>query len=345
MQITKTSQKYSARELGYRMPAEWEAHERCWVAWPCRPDTFSVTMDAVTRDYVAVAHAIRRFENVTMIVPPGSMSDARNHLGEDIDLVELPIDDSWTRDTGPCFLVNAEGALAGADFGFNAWGKNFEEHHQDSQLARRMLDQLAAARFTTQLIAEGGGLTVDGEGTLITTESCLLNENRNPGWTKHEVEAELMAMLGVEKVIWLPGNVEETETNGHVDGIAAFVAPGKVLVEYRADPDAEDADIMNANLAALEGETDAKGRKLETVLIDEANVVDCDRAVFCRSYVNIYIANGAVIMPWYNLPEDEVAREILQDAFPGREIVPVEISNLAGGGGGIHCITQQQPKV
>lgn len=192
------------------------------------------------------------------------------------------------------------------------------------------------------MTAEGGGITVDGEGTLITTETCFLNPNRNPGWSKGEVEAELCRMLGVTKVIWIPGDPDEDETNGHVDGLAAFVGPGRVLVEAAFDRAHPRYDVLMENRRALEGQTDAKGRLLDLIFIEDAwQCVEGDR--FCASYINSYIANGAVIMPSYGLPGDDRAKAVYQKLFPQREVVSLRIDNIAPGGGGIHCITQQQP--
>ena len=335
--------RYSPSSLGFRMPAEWEEHERCWMVWPRREQTYSGQFDEAKREFADVAHAIRPFEPVTMIVSPEDVGKASDLLGSDIDLLELPVNDSWARDTGPCFVVNDQGELAGVDLHHNAWGGNYGPYDRDAQLVRRVLDHLDVPQFSSHLTAEGGGITVDGEGTMISTESCILNPNRSPGWTKDEVDAELKGLFGLEKIIWLPGNAEETESDGHVDGIAAFVGPAKVLVEYRRDPDATDADIMNANYEALQGQTDAQNRPIELIPIGEANVVDCDPNMFCRTYVNSYIANGALIMPRYNPPEDDEAKAIFEFLFPEREIVQVEIFAIAAGSGGIHCITQQQP--
>ncbi|HBP83976.1 MAG TPA: agmatine deiminase family protein, partial [Gammaproteobacteria bacterium] len=208
--------------------------------------------------------------------------------------------------------------------------------------APRLMSTLGLQMFPSRMIAEGGGITVDGEGTLITTETCFLNPNRNPGWSKSEVEAELCRMLGVTKVIWIPGDPYEDETNGHVDGLAAFVGPGRVLVEAAFDGAHPRYDVLMENRRALEGQTDAKGRILDLIFIEDA--WQCDEGErFCTSYINSYIANGAVIMPSYGLSADDRAKATYQQLFPRREIIPLRIDDIAPGGGGIHCITQQQP--
>jgi len=205
------------------------------------------------------------------------------------------------------------------------------------------LQQADVRQYASRLVAEGGGVSVDGEGTILTTLSCFPNANRNPDWSLEAIEEELKTMLGGEKVIWLPGNVEETETDGHVDGIAAFVKPGMVLIEDAGPKGSPFHDIMVENLAALEGQADARGRTLELIKIGEAADVHAESERFCRSYVNSYIANDGVVMPSYGVNEDRAARDIFRAIYPDRQILTVAIDDIACGGGGIHCITQQEP--
>ena len=322
------------------MPAEWQAHARCWMAWPSREGFNS---EATCRNYAEVAKVISSFEPVSMVVHPRDRETAQAVLGNDIECVEIPIDDGWFRDNGPNFLITDHGDVAAACFAFNAWGGNYEPFDDDAQAGPRLLSQLGLRMFQSGMIAEGGGITVDGEGTLITTETCFLNPNRNPGWSKGEVEAELCRMLGVTKIIWIPGDPYEAETNGHVDGLAAFVGPGRVLVEAAFDGAHPRYEILMENRRALEGQTDAMGRTLDLIFIEDAwqRYAEGDR--FCTSYINSYIANGAVIVPSYGLPADDRASAIYQQLFPQREVVSLRIDDIAPGGGGIHCITQQQP--
>ena len=328
-----------AASAGFYMPAEWQTHARCWMAWPCREGFNS---KATCRNYAEVAKVISSFEPVSMVVHPRDREMAQAVLGNDIECVEIPIDDGWFRDNGPNFLITDHGDVAGASFAFNAWGGNYEPFQDDAQAGPRLLSQLGLRMFQSGMTAEGGGITVDGEGTLITTETCFLNPNRNPGWSKGEVEAELCRMLGVTKVIWIPGDPCEDETNGHVDGLAAFVGPGRVLVEAAFDRAHPRYDVLMENRRALEGQTDAMGRALDLIFIEDAwQCGGGDR--FCTSYINSYIANGAVIVPSYGLPADDRARAIYQQLFPQREVVSLRIDDIAPGGGGIHCITQQQP--
>lgn len=326
--------------MAFRMPPEWAPHERCWMAWPCRREIWS-DFEATCRAYRDVAHAIRDFEPVTVIAAPAQADAARALLGFDIEVLEFPLDDSWTRDTGPNFVVGDNGELAGVCFHFNAWGQKYADHAEDALLARRILDHLGLQAIESTLVAEGGGLCVDGEGTLLTTDTCFPNTNRNPDWSRDDIDAELRRTLGVEKVLWLPGDPLDRETDGHVDGLATFVAPGVVAIESAGEASREPyfAELR----AAMEMATDARGRSLALIEFPEANTALASGDRYCLSYVNFYIANGAVIAPAYGAASDAVARERLADCFPDREIVQVPIAAIAEGGGGIHCITQQQP--
>jgi len=330
------------KQDGFRMPAEWALHERTWMMWPCRTIVWP-DMAATKKDYTGVAHAIREFESLTMAVRPKDETEARSMLGSDIDIVVTPLDDSWARDAGPCFLLDGKGNRAGVSFNFNAWGGKYDPFDKDNAFSNFVLSQSGVRQYDSRLTAEGGGVSVDGEGTILTTESCFPNKNRNPGWSRADVETELLDMLGGEKVIWLPGNVEETETDGHVDGIAVFVKPGVVLIENAGNPDDEFHDIMLANIEALEGQLDASGRKLELVTIAVAHDATGSGDMFCNSYVNSYLVNGGIVMPRYGVRSDDEAREAFQQLFPGRRILQTPIDNIALGGGGIHCITQQEP--
>lgn len=332
------------KSAGFYMPAEWEPHARTWMMWPCRTDVWP-DMEATRRNYAAVAHAIRDCEPLTMLVRPQDAGGARSLLGADIDLMERPIDDSWARDAGPCFLVNDEGAKAGTTFRFNAWGDKYWPYDGDDAAAEAILAASGVQMFHSELVAEGGGVSVDGQGTILTTDSCFPNQNRNPDWTRDQVESELKEMLGGDKVIWLPGNAEETETDGHVDGIAVFVAPGVVIMEAEGSYDHPWRDINVANLRSMDGQADATGRDLRIVKLPEAEEADSGGhdERFCRSYVNSYICNGAVIMPEYGIKTDDYIRDVLRELCPDRRVIGVPITDIALGGGGIHCITQQEP--
>ncbi|MEL7186658.1 MAG: agmatine deiminase family protein, partial [Pseudomonadota bacterium] len=288
------------------------------------------------------ANAIAQFEPVKMCVPPHKLEEATALLGNGVEIVEMRIDDSWARDSGPNFLVGGD-QLAGSDWIFNAWGNKYQPFDQDALMGRRILEFAGAKRFDSWLVAEGGGVTVDGEGTVITTESCFLNKNRNPDRTREEIEAELCRTLGAEKVIWIPGDPEETETDGHVDGIAAFIEPGRVLVEINRDKTDPHYPVGVKNTAALRNQTDAKGRKLELEFIQEGSYHDDVWNGGCSSYINSYLANGGVVVPSYGYDHDHEAVETYERLYPDRKVVQVAIESLALGGGGVHCVTQQQP--
>jgi agmatine deiminase len=279
-----------------------------------------------------------------MFADPEDADGAREICGRSIKVVAVPLDDSWLRDSAPTVLVDSAGRRAAAAFTFNAWGAKYEPYDKDARLGRQIGAMSDIPVFTSDLVAEGGAFLSDGEGTLLTAETCLLNRNRNPSWSKAEVDSELRAMLGVKKVIWLPGDPTDTETDGHVDGFVAFVKPAHVLCERVADPSDPRYRIMAENRRVLETETDACGRSFNLLPIDEAprSVIPVGEDGYCRSYVNFYIANGAVIFPAYGIPEDANVFETLKTAYPDRAIVPVDLNDLFRGGGGIHCITQQE---
>lgn len=334
----------SPADYGFSMPAEWEPHERTWMMWPNRKGMWD-DIKATKRDYTTVAKAIREFEPVTMVVNAADESEARQMLGDTIDILVAAIDDSWARDAAPNFLINKTGQLAGSAWTFNAWGGSYDTFDNDNAVGEEILAAAGAAAFVSELVAEGGSVLVDGEGTVITTETCLLNPNRNPGWTKSEVEKELLRTLGASKVIWLPGNPDEDETNGHIDGLAQFIRPGVVLAEITYDIEHPWYDIIHDNINALKGQVDAKGREIDIVFIEDAHGCDTVGDKFCTSYLNSLIVNGGIIMPKYGIPADDRARAVYQNLFPDRKVVQLSINNIAVGGGGIHCITQQQPKV
>ncbi|GAA2772434.1 agmatine deiminase family protein [Streptomyces showdoensis] len=328
----------------FRMPAEWSAHEGCLMAWPTRPDLWGSVLNDVKEEYANVAKAIAEFEPVTMVAPPGHGDDARTWCGPEITVVELPVDDSWFRDSAPLFVLDAEGRRAGVDFRFNAWGRKHHPYDADDRISSLLLDHLGVERIGSEMILEGGAITVDGEGTLITTEQCLLHPNRNPGMNRDEIEAELKSRLGVRKVVWLPyGGLLDTETDGHVDGVCAFAAPGKVVVSLPEDPAHPDYARMRANRAVLEVTTDAQGRRLEIVDVPQAAFVDVADGEVEVSYLNYYVANGGVVVPVAGLPQDDAALAVIAAAYPGRKVVGVRALAIAFGGGGVHCITQQIP--
>ena len=336
--------------LGFRMPAEWEPHERCIMGWPTELRVGSVWGEQfllAKAGYAAVAHAIAPFEPVLMLARPGEGGVARSYCGSDIEVVEMPIDDSWLRDSGPIFITHADGTRALTDFIFNSWGEKYVPYDNDAALGRRLAQHFSVERFAAPMVLEGGGITVDGQGTLITTESCLLHPSRNPGLTKDEMTRILKDYLGVEKVIWLVSGLgldEDPDTDGHVDGVGAFVAPGRVLLHMVRDPQHPDYENLRENRRRLET-TDARGRDIEVMESDlRSRPVLIDDTPIVETYINSYFANGALIVPTSGTGDDEAALDGLREIVPAREVVGVPCPVIGYGGGGIHCITQQVPQ-
>ncbi|KAL2479088.1 Agmatine deiminase [Forsythia ovata] len=363
-------------EHGCYMPAEWEPHSHCWMGWPERPDNWRDGGLHAQRAYANVASAISRFEPVTVCASAAQWANARSLLPEHIRVVEMSMNDSWFRDTGPTFVVrktksspeNLEHRLAGIDWNFNSYGGIVEGCYTDWSLdlliARKVLAIEKLPRFPQSLILEGGSIHVDGEGTCLTTEECLLNKNRNPHLTKEQIEDELKAYLGVKKVIWLPrGLFGDDDTNGHIDNMCCFARPGVVLLSWTDDESDPQYERSIEALSVLSSATDANGRKLEIIKLhvpgplymrdEEAAGLKQEGEAKPRlpgtrlaaSYINFYIANGAIIAPQFGDQKwDDEAVLTLSLAFPDREIVRVEgAREIALGGGNIHCITQQQP--
>ena len=336
--------------LGFRMPAEWEPHERCIMGWPTESRIATVWRDQyllAMSSYAAVAHAIAQFEPVLMLASPGEGAVARSYLGRDVEVLELPIDDSWLRDSGPLFITHPDGRLAVSDFLFNSWGEKYVPYDSDAAIGSRLAEHLGVERFAAPMVLEGGAITVDGEGTLITTESCLLHPSRNPGLTMDEMTQLLKDQLGVEKVVWLVSGLgleEDPDTDGHVDGVAAFVGPGRVLLHMVRDPGHPDFANLNENRRRLET-TDALGRPLEVIEFDaRSRPVMIGGTPIVETYINSYFANEALVVPTSGTDDDAAALDRLREIVPDREVVGVPCPVIGYGGGGIHCITQQVPR-
>lgn len=328
---------------GFHMPAEWVRHSRCWMAWPCRPETFLDGLDAARAAYGEIAQAIAQFEPVTMVCSPEDVAEVSLACGPGIEVMPLPISDSWIRDTGPTFLLDGRGGLAGVHWRFNAWGGNYAEFGPDAVIGRSILDRLGLKAYEAPLVLEGGAFHVDGEGTLLTTEECLLNPNRNPGMTQSEIEEHLKAYLGVRQVVWLGRGYEQDETDGHVDEIACFVRPGVVMALTTDDTADPNFGIFRDNLARLRASRDAQGRGFEVIPLRQPARREHNGVRLTLSYTNFYMANGGIVMPAFEDPADDEAYRVFRKAFPDREIVQILALDVVRGGGGIHCITQQEP--
>lgn len=328
------------------MPAEWEPHQRTFMAWPCRASLWgsAAALQRARAAYAAIARAIARFEPVTMIANPGHAAAAAAACGEAVSISAYEIDDSWMRDTGPTFVRDGQGGLAGVQWRFNGWGGKYIPHDKDAAAATALLRDLGKVCHMAPLVAEGGALHVDGAGTLLTTEQCLLNPNRNPGMRRSDIEEVLKALLGVRTIIWLEQGLFGDETDGHIDNAACFAAPGRVLLQGCDDPDDPNHAISADNLARLRSARDASGNRLEIMQLPAPRTRrDEQGRRLISSYVNFYLTNGGLIMPAFDDPADLAARELLGAAFPGREIVQLPALDIVAGGGGIHCITQQMP--
>ncbi|UYN83513.1 MAG: agmatine deiminase family protein [Microcella sp.] len=340
--------------MTWRMPAETAPHDRIWMAFPREGEVMGDSSAAREATYAAwtnVAHAILPFEPVTMVVDPSELARARQLLSAEIEIVEAPLDDFWMRDIGPTFVIDDEtGELGGIDWVFNAWGDQGGEFARDALIAEFVLDQAGVTRVPSLLVNEGGAIHVDGEGTVMVTETVQLDPGRNRYATKERVEAELARTLGTSRTIWLPRGLtrdyEPLGTRGHVDMIATFASPGVVLVHEQPDASHPDHAVMREVRAVLEQSTDAAGRSLQLVDLPAPSQLTDDEGFVDWNYVNHLTVNGGVIACGY---DDEVAdaraRELLGAAYPGREVVTVDAREILARGGGIHCITQQQPRV
>jgi len=344
------------------MPGEFEHHFGCWMLWPERPDVWREDAAHARRVFCHVAEAISQFEPVTVGVRPHLFENARQMLPENIRLQVVPYDDAWARDNGPTYVINNEGTVRGIDWDFNAWGGLYEPWNQDELTAQGILNLSKVDRYKAEFVLEGGSIHVDGEGTCITTEECLLNSNRNPGLSKEEIDSRLKAYLNVDKVIWIRRGVFEDETSGHVDNLCCFARPGEVVLTWTDDEGDPQYEISREAYDVLTSEKDAQGRSLKVyplhqptpmhITKEEADgLVVSDSALgrpegqrLAASYVNFYIANGGIVMPLFNDPAfDDKALKDLQAIFPDRKVAGVYSREVLLGGGNIHCITQQQP--
>lgn len=350
---------------GFRMPGEFEPHSGCWMVWPERPDNWRLGAKPAQAAYAAVAAAIAASEPVTMGVSDTQFEHCRALLPDSIRVVELSSDDAWARDIGPTFVLDAAGNRRGVDWRFNAWGGLrgglYFPWDRDDRVAAKVLEIEGADRYRAPIVLEGGSIHVDGEGTVLTTEECLLNPNRNPELSREQIEAALHEYLGTEKVIWLGQGVNDDETDGHVDNLACFARPGLVLLTWSEDESDPQHEISRDALSRLEAASDARGHAFEvvklpspgplTISAEEASGVDSAAGSRPRqggerlagSYANIYLGNERVVFPLLDERYDEQAAEILRRCFPERQVVGVPAREILLGGGNIHCITQQVP--
>jgi agmatine deiminase len=328
------------------MPDEGEHHKATWMAFGPSEEVWGRDLlKGAQHALGSIAKAIAAHEPVNMLVREDDYDLAQELCGSSVHLVVQDIDDLWMRDTGPVFVKNSQGELAGIEFNFNGWGGK-QEHDADALVARAVNRLAGAQSLTTRLVLEGGAIEVDGAGTAILTESCILNRNRNPGLTKAACEAELTRLLGLEKIIWIPGIAGKDITDGHTDFYARFASPGVVVAGLDTDTSSYDHAVTKRHLDILRNAVDAKGRKLEVVVLPAPSSIrpEYETKDFAAGYVNFYVCNGAVIGPEFgDAKADRDAQAMLRELFPSREVIQLNIDAIAAGGGGIHCTTQQQP--
>ena len=353
------------REDGYCMPGEFAPHSKTWMLWPERPDNWRENAAPAQLAFSEVAKAISQFEPVVMGVNPTQLENARAMLPAYVRVDEIANDDSWMRDCGPTFVVNNSGQVRGIDWIFNAWGGLnsglYYPWDRDNAVPQKVFESEGMDRYQAPIVLEGGSIHVDGEGTLITTEECLLNPNRNPGLSREEIESVLMKYLNVSKIIWLGAGVFNDETSGHVDNLCCFLRPGVVALTWTDDQNDPQYRISQDAYHRLELAVDACGRKLVVHKLQQPNPViitevEANGVVasegskprhagdrMAASYVNFYLCNQGTVVPMFDDPHDQAVLDTLQRLMPDRKVTGVPAREILLGGGNIHCITQQQP--
>jgi len=351
---------------GFRMPAEWEPHAGTWMLWPERTDTWRENAAPAQAAFAAVASAIAKSEPLTMGVSAEQFDAARRALPAGVRVIELSSNDAWMRDVGPTFVVDRRGRVRGIDWMFNAWGGKsggaYADWSLDDHVAAKVLEIEGKPRYHAPFILEGGAIHVDGQGTLLTTEECLLNPNRNPTLRRAQIESLLERHLNVREIIWLGRGVFNDETDGHVDNLCCFVRPGEVALTWCDDPEDPQYDISRAAFEVLANAKDVRGRRLKVHKLmqpgplymtdEEADGIELSPGSKPRragdrlagSYVNFYIANRHIVMPLLDARTDRAAKAAIAKLFPRRQVIGVPSREILLGGGNIHCITQQQPR-
>ena len=325
-------------QLTRRWPAEWETHQATWMAWPCRTEIWTNGLEKAQLAFAEVANTIADYEPLFMLVKPEHKAFATKKLSSSVTLVEMAIDDSWTRDTAPIWIEENRQAVA-LDFQFNAWGNKFSPYDNDAKVAENIIKYTGCQSRQFDMVLEGGAVHSNGKGILLTTKECLLNTNRNPSLTQQQIEATLLEQFGAERVVWLDKGVTgDVDTDGHIDNIACFVDEDMVISQ-NCNKLSENYSIYEENRAILK----EHNIKLVEISEPEARYEDGLRAPL--SYINFYIANDAIIMPSFGCKQDDEAKSVLTDLFPHRSVHQIDANEILVGGGGIHCITMQQPKI
>jgi len=342
------------RELGYTLPAEWEPHQATWLSWPHKEASWPGKLPQILPVYARMTAAIARSETVHINVADAAMERQARELlraagaAGDIRFHHFPTNDAWCRDHGAIILRRSRPEQGGApllavDWDYNAWGNKYPPYDLDNLIPARMAEVLRIPRVVGGMVLEGGSVDGNGDGVILTSEACLLNPNRNPSLTRDEIERRLVDMLGVEKILWLGDGIAGDDTDGHVDDMTRFVAPGRVVTAVEDDPGDENHAPLAENLRRLQSMTDRHGRPLEVVTIPMPPAVVYEGQRLPASYANFYIANTVVVVPTYSDPRDDRALRTLAELFPGREIVGIDCTDLIWGLGAFHCLTQQVP--
>lgn len=341
---------------GFRWPAEWEPHAATWLSWPHNLETWPGRFEPIPAVFVAMARALHARELVRINVRDEAMEDGVRRLlatgGVDVErgvrFHRTPTNDAWARDHGGIFVVRDAGGgrpreRAILDFGFNSWGGKYGPWDLDEQVPRRMAEDLGLRRFDGRIVLEGGSIDGDGRGTVLTTESCLLNANRGPGRTRENVEAVLAATLGARHVLWLGDGILGDDTDGHVDDITRFVAPGTIVTAVEEDASDPNHAPLAENLRRLRGMRDADGKPFSIATLPMPPPVLVDGHRCPASYANFHLANGVALVPVFGAPSDERALAVLREVLPGRDVVGIPCRDLVWGLGAVHCVTQQEP--
>lgn len=343
--------KSTPAKEGYSMPAEWESHEATWISWP-HPDgaSFPSAYERVIPVFVEMVKALAESEIVRINVRDGVQeAEVRTLLNDSplhrIEFFQVPTNEPWCRDHGPIFLKRKENPrIAAVSFGFNAWGYKLSPFEDDEAAAALMASRIGIPVFDFgEFVLEGGSIEVNGQGTLLTTESCLLNPNRNPDLSRDQIETNLRNALGVTQILWLGDGIEGDDTDGHVDDITRFVSPNTVVTVVEEDEDDPNYEPLELNLQRLRTMRLSNGSPLRVLKLPMPSRIIRDGQRLPASYANFYVGNTVVLLPAYHDTNDAWAASVLKEAFPGRSIVPIDCRELIWGLGAFHCLTQQQP--
>lgn len=331
-------------DLGFRIAADGVAHARCWMAWPVRVESWGERLGDARDEFMEIASAIARFEPVTVVVKPTKVAEVSLRTASGIASFALPHDDSWLHDNGPTFLIGGDGSVAGVQWKWNGWAGRVPDCERDAEAATKLLEQMKMRRFEAPILLEGGAIVTDGDGTLFASEPILLDPKRNPGLDKAAAEEILRAYLGVEAVIWLGAGLDGDPAGGRLDNLICMLQPGQVAALTTADSADSNFAALSDLQTRLKAAADAKGRALEILPIEQPRIAVADNGRrLPLSYVSLYQANGGVVMPAFEGPQDKRAFEALSRAFAGRKVVQVPSNDIAQGGGGIRTLCLGQP--